>query len=47
MSTTSTVQFPPKWKEELICTMEGRRFVIELTMGTNGVIPLGHDKSRA
>ena len=33
MTTTSKVQFQPKWKEELVCTLDGRRFVIELTMG--------------
>jgi len=33
MTTTSKVQFQPKWKEELVCTMDGRRFVVEMTMG--------------
>jgi hypothetical protein len=33
MIATSTVQFQPKWKEELVCTMDGRSFVVELTMG--------------
>jgi hypothetical protein len=33
VTSVSKVQFEPKWKEELICTMDGRRFVIELTMG--------------
>jgi hypothetical protein len=33
MITTSTVQFEPRWKEELVCTMDGRKFVVELTMG--------------
>ena len=33
MTPTSKVQFEPKWKEELICTMDGKRFVVELTMG--------------
>jgi hypothetical protein len=33
MTTASKVQFEPKWKEELVCTMDGRRFVVELTMG--------------
>jgi hypothetical protein len=33
MITTSKVQFQPKWKEELVCTMDGRSFVVELTMG--------------
>ena len=33
MTTASKVEFHPMWKEELICTMDGRRFVIELTMG--------------
>ena len=32
-TTASKVQFEPKWKEELVCTMDERRFVIELTMG--------------
>lgn len=27
------ITFEPRWKEELVCTMDGRRFVIELTMG--------------
>lgn len=27
------VTFAPRWKEELVCTMDGRQFVIELTMG--------------
>jgi len=33
MTTVSKVQFEPKWKEELACTIDGRRFVVELTMG--------------
>jgi hypothetical protein len=33
MTTTSRVQFQPRWKEELVCTMDGRSFVVELTMG--------------
>jgi len=33
MTTASKAQFEPKWKEELVCTMDGRRFVVELTMG--------------
>jgi hypothetical protein len=33
MTTSSTVQFQPKWKEELICTMDGRTFTVEITMG--------------
>ena len=33
MNSTSKVQFQPKWKEELVCTMDGKSFVIELTMG--------------
>ena len=27
------LQFQPKWKEELVCTMDGRQFIIEMTMG--------------
>jgi hypothetical protein len=33
MVALSKIQFEPKWKEELVCTMDGRRFVVELTMG--------------
>lgn len=33
MSTISKVQFEPKWKEELVCTMDGKKFIVELTMG--------------
>jgi O-acetyl-ADP-ribose deacetylase (regulator of RNase III) len=33
MASLSKVQFEPQWKELLICRMDGRRFVIELTMG--------------
>lgn len=33
MTNTSKVQFQPKWKEELVCTLDGRGFVIEMTMG--------------
>jgi len=33
LTSRAKVQFEPKWKEELICTMDGRRFVIEITMG--------------
>ena len=30
---TPKVQFQPKWREELVCTMDGKKFSIELTMG--------------
>jgi hypothetical protein len=33
MSIPSKVQFNPRWKEELVCTMDGRQFIIEMTMG--------------
>jgi hypothetical protein len=33
MENVSKLQFEPKWKEELICTLDGRKFVLELTMG--------------
>lgn len=33
MPGSAKVQFEPKWKEELICTMDAKRFTIELTMG--------------
>jgi hypothetical protein len=33
MTATSKVQFQPKWKEDLVGTMDGRRFVVEITMG--------------
>ncbi len=33
MTTASKVQFEPKWKDELVCTMDGRQFVVEMTMG--------------
>ena len=28
-----TVVFSPKWKEELVCSLDDRQFVLELTMG--------------
>jgi hypothetical protein len=34
MTTTSKVQFQPKWKEELVCTVDGGRFVVEMTIPT-------------
>jgi len=34
MISPPKVQFEPKWREELIGTIDGRRFVIEMTMGT-------------
>ena len=33
MATKPTMQFQPRWKEESVCSMDGRSFVIELTMG--------------
>jgi hypothetical protein len=37
------VTFQPKWKEELVCTMDGTSFVIELTMGVATVyLPSQH-----
>ncbi len=33
MSAPSKVQFHPRWKEELVCTMDGKSFTIEITMG--------------
>jgi hypothetical protein len=33
MTATAKVQFQPKWEEELVCTMDGRQFVVEMTMG--------------
>jgi len=30
---SARVQFEAKWKETLVCTMDGKRFSIELTMG--------------
>ncbi len=30
---SSKVRFSPRWKEEWVCTMDGRTFVIEITMG--------------
>lgn len=33
MATRSKVQFQPRWKEELVCTLDGNTFIIELTMG--------------
>ncbi|MCW1913405.1 hypothetical protein OJ996_07465 [Luteolibacter sp. GHJ8] len=33
MSIPSKVQFNPRWKEELVCMMDGRQFIIEMTMG--------------
>lgn len=35
-----TIEFAPKWKEELICRLDDRQFVLELTMGTlNAFLP--------
>ena len=33
MNTGAKVSFEPKWKEELVCTLDGKTFVIEMTMG--------------
>lgn len=33
MSVPSKVLFHPRWKEELVGTMEGQQFVVEMTMG--------------
>ena len=33
MSTASKVEFEPRWKEELVCLIDGRRFVLECSMG--------------
>jgi hypothetical protein len=33
MSAPSKVQFHPRWKEELVCTMDGHTFIVEITMG--------------
>jgi hypothetical protein len=32
MTTASQVQFEPRWKEELVCTRDGRTFAVEMTM---------------
>lgn len=44
MNANSKVQFRPKWKEELVCTMDGRSFVVELTMGILTVYFPTHSK---
>jgi hypothetical protein len=31
-----TIHFAARWKEELVCTMDGKQFVLELTMGKVG-----------
>jgi hypothetical protein len=28
------VQFSPRWKEELVCSVDGKSFVIEFSMGS-------------
>jgi hypothetical protein len=33
MKTEPKTKFQPKWKEELIGTIDGKQFTIELTMG--------------
>ncbi len=32
----STFTFEPRWKEELVCTGPGGRFILEFTMGRLG-----------
>lgn len=27
------ITFAPRWKEEMVCTMDGNAFVIEMTIG--------------
>jgi hypothetical protein len=27
------MEFQPRWKEELVCSMDGRQFVLEMPMG--------------
>jgi hypothetical protein len=34
MNSETKSKFQPKWKEELIGTIDGKQFSIELTMGT-------------
>lgn len=34
MSDSPGTRFAPRWKEELVCTLEGRSFVIEFSMGS-------------
>ena len=34
MNIEPKTKFQPKWKEELIGTIDGKQFAIELTMGT-------------
>jgi len=34
MGASSRIRFEPRWKEELVCTLNDRSVVIELTMGT-------------
>ena len=29
----SKIRFEPRWKEELVCTMDGHEFILEFTMG--------------
>jgi hypothetical protein len=36
MTPVSRVEFEAKWKEQLVCSMDGKRFVLELTMGVLG-----------
>lgn len=37
MSMETNIQFEPKWKELLECTMDGHKFTVEITMGTLAV----------
>ena len=32
---TGGITFNPRWKEELVCSFEGRRIILEFTMGIN------------
>ena len=34
MNVEPKTKFQPKWKEELIGTIDGKQFTVELTMGT-------------
>ena len=33
MNTPDKVQFEPRWKEELLCSIDGHTFIVEMTMG--------------
>jgi hypothetical protein len=34
MSGNAKTQFSPRWREELVCTLDGKSFVIEFSMGS-------------